>query len=251
MDRWTNRVVLVTGASSGIGKATVTELSKYPLKIVAVARRIVLIQELVDQLQPSPAKIYPVQCDLTCELEILKLFEWIENTIGQGVSIMINNAGSLTNSKILDGDTNDWRYLYDLNVIATTICCRESYKSMKNYGINDGHVININSTAGYTMLSLPGQKVYNSTKTALTYLTEGFRHELVHSGSKIKVTSISPGSVISEGIEENADSVLSMKPERVASMVIVALTTPADIVIAELTVLSVGETIHVYPPPMM
>jgi short-subunit dehydrogenase len=44
------------------------------------------------------------------------------------------------------------------------------------------------STAGYTMLSLPGQKVYNSTKTALTYLTEGFRHELVHSGSKIKVT---------------------------------------------------------------
>ncbi|XP_060863053.1 dehydrogenase/reductase SDR family member 11-like [Metopolophium dirhodum] len=254
MDRWTDRVVLVTGASSGIGRSIVVELSKYPLKIVAVARRINLLQELSDELQSSVAKIYPVQCDLTRESEILNMFKWIETTIDQGVSVMINNAGTMIKSKILDGETNDWRYLFDLNVIAVTTCCRESLKSMNKYDIIDGHIININSTAGYTMLPLSGQKVYNSSKTALTYLTEGLRHELAHAGSKIKVTSINPGKVNSEAVGSvggNKKSNLSMKPERVASMVIVALTQPTDIVIGELTVLSVGETMQTYPPPII
>ncbi|NP_001156094.1 3-alpha-(or 20-beta)-hydroxysteroid dehydrogenase-like [Acyrthosiphon pisum] len=254
MDRWTDRVVLVTGASSGIGRSIVVELSKYPLKIVAVARRINLLQELSDELQSSVAKIYPVQCDLTRESEILKMFKWIETTIGQGVSVTINNAGIMIKSKMLDGETNDWRYLFDLNVIAVTTCCRESYKSMNKYGIIDGHIININSTAGYTLLPLSGQKVYNSSKTALTYLTEGLRHELAHAGSKIKVTSINPGKVNSEAVGNvggNKKSNLSMKPERVASMVIVALTQPTDVVIGELTVLSAGETMQTYPPPII
>lgn len=252
MDRWTDRVVLVTGASSGIGRSIVVELSKYPLKIVVVAREITLIQELSKELQSSVAKIYPVQCDLTRESEILNVFKWIETNIGQGVSVIINNSGTLIKSNMLDGETNDWKYLFDLNVIAVTICCRESYKSMKKYGIVDGHIININSTAGYTMLPFPGQKVYNSTKTALTYLTEGLRHELAHAGSKIKVTSINLGKVNSEdfgNVGENKKSILSMMPERVASMVIVALTQPTDVVIGELTVLSVGETMQSYPSP--
>lgn len=252
MDRWTDRVVLVTEASSEIGQSIVAELSKYPLKIVAVAQEIVLIQKLSNKLQSSLAKIYPVQCDLTRESEIVNLFKWIETTIGQGVSVTINNANTSMKSKILDGETNDWRYLFDLNVIAVTTCCRESYKSMNKYDIADGHIININSTAGYSMLPFPGEKVYNSSKTALTYLTEGLRHELFYDGSKIKVTSINLGKVNSEAVGsvgENKKSILSMNPERVATMVIVALTQPADIVIGELTVLSVGETIQAYPPP--
>ncbi|KAL4132056.1 hypothetical protein QTP88_009276 [Uroleucon formosanum] len=182
------------------------------------------------------------------------MFKWIETTIGQGVSVTINNAGTMIKSKMLDGETNDWRYLFDLNVIAVTTCCRESYKSMNRYGIDDGHIININSTAGYTMLPLSGQKMYNSSKTALVYLTEGLRHELFHAGSKIKVTSINPGKVNSEtasSVGGNEKSNFSMKPERVASMVIVALTQPTDVVIGELTVLSVGETIQAYPPPII
>ncbi|KAE9530546.1 hypothetical protein AGLY_011008 [Aphis glycines] len=252
MDRWTDRVVLVTEASSEIGQSIVAELSKYPLKIVAVAQEIILIQKLSNKLQSSLAKIYPVQCDLTRESEIVNLFKWIETTIGQGVSVTINNANTSIKSKILDGETNDWRYLFDLNVIAVTTCCRESYKSMKKYNIADGHIININSTAGYSMLPFPGEKVYNSSKTALTYLTEGLRHELFYDGSKIKVTSINLGKVNGEvvgSVGENKKSILSMNPERVATMVIVALTQPADIVIGELTVLSVGETIQAYPPP--
>ncbi|VVC29055.1 NAD(P)-binding domain,Short-chain dehydrogenase/reductase, conserved site,Short-chain [Cinara cedri] len=253
MERWTDRVVLVTGASSGIGRSIVAELSKYPLKIVAFARRIVLLQELADELQSSAAKIYPVQCDLTRESDILKAFEWIETTVGEGVSVLVNNAGILTTSKLLDGQTEDWRNMFDLNVLAATICCREAFKSMQKHGIDDGHIININSTAGHSLLPYPGQKVYNATKTALTFLTEGFRHEIAHARLKIKVTSLSPGRVISatESDEKNTKPVLSMKPENVASMVIVALTTPPDIVIAELTVLSVGETIQSYPPPMI
>lgn len=58
-------------------------------------------QELFDELKSSVAKIYPVKCDLTCKVEILKTFEWIETTIGQGVSIIINNAGTLIESQLL------------------------------------------------------------------------------------------------------------------------------------------------------
>jgi len=250
MDRWTGRVIVVTGASSGIGRSIVVELSKYPVKIVALARRIDVLQELAEDLRSSVAEIHPVQCDLTDESDVLKAFERIETTVGQGVSVMINNAGTLTKTQQLSGVAKAWRNMFDLNVIAATVCCRESYKSMKKFGIADGHVININSTAGHTMLPLPEQKMYNATKTALAYLTEGFRHELVRAGSKIKVTSINPGRVISE-VVGGVKTGLSMKPERVASMITVALSTPPDIVIAELTVLTVGETIHAYAPPMI
>lgn len=67
------------------------------------------IQELADELQSSVAKIYPVQCDLTRESDILKAFEWIETTVGEGVSVLVNNAGILTTSKLL----GEYRYLYD------------------------------------------------------------------------------------------------------------------------------------------
>ncbi|XP_026812936.1 dehydrogenase/reductase SDR family member 11-like [Rhopalosiphum maidis] len=252
MDRWTDRVVLVTGASSETGRSIVTELSKYPLKIVAVDREIISIQKLSGELQSAVAKIYPVQCDFTRESEIVNVFKWIETTIGQGVSVTINNVGTSIKSKILDGETNDWKYLFDLNVIAVTICCRESYTSMQKYDITDGHIININSTAGYTMLPFPGEKVYNSSKTALAYLTEGLRHEIIYHGSKIKVTSLNLGKVNNEAVGsvgENKKSILSLKPERVASMLIVALTQPSDVVMGDLTVLSVGETLQAYPTP--
>jgi len=256
MDRWRGRVVLVTGACSEIGRSIVAELSKYPLKIVALDQKISLIQEFANELQSTVAEIYPLKCDFS-ESDILKAFEWIKTTIGQGVSVLINNAETFTKSRILDGETYEWRNMLNLNVLAATICCRESYISMKANSIDDGHVININSTAGHTMLPFPGQKIYNSTKIALNYLTEGFRHELAHAGTKIKVTSISPGRVMIEGlvgsIEHNSSTsiVLPMKPERVALMTIIALSTPSDIVIAELTVLSVGETIQAYPPSMI
>jgi len=252
MDRWTDRVVLVTGASSMIGRSIVAELSKYPLKIVAVDQEIISIQELSDELQSSVAKIYPVQCDFVRESEIVNVFKWIETTIGQGVSVTINNVNTTIKSKMLDGETNDWKYLFNFNVLAVTIFCRESYQSMKKYDITDGFIININSTAGFTMLPFPGEKVYNSSKTALTYLTEGLRHEIIHDGSKIKVTSLNLGKVNSEdngSVGENKNSTPSIKPERVASMIIIALTQPSDIVIGDLTVLSAGETIQAYPSP--
>uniref|UniRef100_A0A2H8TR05 Dehydrogenase/reductase SDR family member 11 n=1 Tax=Melanaphis sacchari TaxID=742174 RepID=A0A2H8TR05_9HEMI len=236
MDRWTDRVFLVTEANSEIGRSIIVELSKYPLKIVAVARDIILLQKFTNELQSSVAKIYPIQCDLTNKSEIINVFKWIETTIGQGVSVTINNANTSINSKILDGETNDWKYLFNLNFIAVITCCRESSKSMKKYGI-DGHIININSTAGCTMLPYPGEKVYNASKTAVAYLTEGFRHELISDGLKVKVTSINPGKVNNEAIGnvlENKNSILSMKPERVASTVIFALTQPSDVVVSEI-----------------
>ncbi|XP_050421991.1 dehydrogenase/reductase SDR family member 11-like [Adelges cooleyi] len=250
MERWTDKLIVVTGASRGIGKAIVAELAKYPVKIVGLARNIEGLQGIADGLKSLPGKMYPIKCDLTNESDILKAFEWIDTELGQGVSVLINNAGTLIKSKILDGDIEDWKHMYDLNVIALTVCCRECHKSMTKYGITDGHVININSTAGHTMLPLPGHKLYNSTKTAVTYLTEGYRHELIAAGVKTKVTSISPGRVWTSE-SPKAEQLVAMKPERVASMVIVALTTPSDVVIAELTVLSVGETLQSYPQSLI
>ncbi|EZA60100.1 Dehydrogenase/reductase SDR family member, partial [Ooceraea biroi] len=142
MDHWKGKVALVTGASVGIGAAIVRELAKNGMKVIAVARRLEKLQELVANIKGEyKADIYPLQCDVQKEEDILRVFKWANENLG-GVDVLVNNAGVVYNDPIIEGSTRNYRNIMEVNVIAVAICSREFVKSIKQRNTS-GHIINI------------------------------------------------------------------------------------------------------------
>ncbi|XP_072041948.1 dehydrogenase/reductase SDR family member 11-like [Amphiura filiformis] len=192
-DRWVGRVALVTGASAGIGIAIAKRFAQLGLKVVGCARNIDKIKTLGDELQKSNASgsVHAIKCDVSQETEVLSMFKEIKEKYG-GVDVCVNCAGVNYSTTILDGKTEEWKRMFDVNVVGLTICSREAFKSMRERNIDDGHIFHLNSVAGH--LVPPGRMhLYSATKYAVKALTEGLRQELREIKSHIRVTSISPG----------------------------------------------------------
>jgi len=249
MQRWKDKVAVVTGASSGIGAAVAMGLVRQGLQVVGLARRIDKVQELSARLAEGPGKLHPIKCDVSKEEDILAAFEEVKKNLG-GVDILVNNAGALHQTLLSEGSTDEWRNMVNVNVLGLAVCTREALQSMKERNKDDGHVIHINSIAGHYDLTTPGFHMYSATKHAVTVLTEGLRVELVSQGSKIRVTSISPGLVDTEMLRTGAKSLdpeelfnrlPSLKPSDIADAVLYVLSTPSNVQIHELTVKPVGE----------
>nr|CAD7415027.1 unnamed protein product [Timema poppensis] len=143
MLRWSGRVAVVTGASSGIGRSIAEELVKKGLQVVGLARRLDRLEELRDEVQNAPGKLYPIKCDITSEEDILAAFEWTKEHLN-GVDILVNNAGVGTIQTLIENTTSELRKILDVNVLGLSICTREAVKSMRERGVDDGHIININ-----------------------------------------------------------------------------------------------------------
>ncbi|XP_072041108.1 dehydrogenase/reductase SDR family member 11-like [Amphiura filiformis] len=197
-DRWVGRVALVTGASAGVGAAIVKRFAQLGLKVVGCARNIDKIKTLGDELQKSNASgsVHAIKCDVTQEKEILSMFKEIKEKYG-GVDVCVNNAGLGHPATIIDGKTEDWKNMFDVNVLGLSICTREAVKSMRERNVDDGHIIHINSIGGHMIGSGPFH-VYCASKYAVTALTEGLRQELRETKSHIRVTGISPGLIKTE-----------------------------------------------------
>ncbi|XP_044730060.1 farnesol dehydrogenase-like [Chrysoperla carnea] len=243
MDRWTGKVALVTGASSGIGAAISIELVKYGIVVIGFARRLDRLQKLEKELSNEKGKFVPLQGDISKEQSIINAFKWIQVNYS-GVDILVNNSGILRNSNLTDGKTDDWKAIFDVNVIGLCIATREACKSMKERDVN-GHIININSLSGHRIpASVEDTNVYPASKYAVTAITETLRRELLHQKTKIKVTSISPGLVKTEiaeagnsqALTERMASVRPLDPEDIASAVIFTLSTPPHALVEEIRI---------------
>lgn len=248
MDRWSGRVAVVTGASSGIGAAIVRDLVNSGLIVVGLARRDYRVLEMSDELKDSKGKLYALKTDITKENDILAAFRWIDRNLG-GVDVLVNNAGMATRTDVLDGKMDEWRKMFDLNVFALGACTREAIKSMRSRGVDDGHIININSVASHRVSPFLGNFVYNASKHASRVLTEGMRRELVSANSRIKVTSVSPGLVDTEIFEVGGwkEDILANNPylqaKDIADAVHYVLSTPPSVQVNEVIVRPVGEGI--------
>uniref|UniRef100_A0A2H8TUJ6 Dehydrogenase/reductase SDR family member 11 n=1 Tax=Melanaphis sacchari TaxID=742174 RepID=A0A2H8TUJ6_9HEMI len=239
MDHLKGRVAVITGASAGIGAATAIKLVEAGLTVVGIARRLHRLQALKKMMEEKnfSGQFFVVTCDLTNETDILNAFKWIDENIG-GIHFMVNNAGILRISKIIDGSTEHWHELIDCNVLAPAICSREAYKLMKKHNISHGHIIQINSITGHSYSINPGNKIYNASKQALRVLTEGLRHELAAAGDgHIKASSISPGFVDTEIFDAANMSHNKMKgseilsAEEMADMICFVLSTGPNILV--------------------
>ncbi|XP_046393901.1 farnesol dehydrogenase-like isoform X2 [Ischnura elegans] len=235
MDRWEGRVAVVTGASSGIGKSIATELVERGMIVVGLARRVELVQDLSRSLADRKGKLFAVKADVRKEDDVVEAFDWVRKNLG-GVHVLVNNAGMGAYSPLTNMDREQYEKVqtcFGTNVMGMVMCSSEALKLMRENGIDDGHIININSASRY----------------AVTVLTEGLRRELAEAKSMIRVTSISPGLVRTDILKTvgmpNYEESLATRPiittDDVKRSVMHALSAPADVQIAEITVRPVGE----------
>ncbi|KAF5288872.1 hypothetical protein FQA39_LY03751 [Lamprigera yunnana] len=252
MDKWKGKIAVITGASSGIGAALTVTLLKEGLIVVGIARRKEKIQEL-----SISENLYAVKADVTKEEDILNAFKWIKDNVGP-IHILVNSAGIARVTNLSEGNTDYWREVLDVNVMALCIATREAVKVMRENNI-DGHIVHLNSIGGHKVLNLPKINVLNASKHAVTALTETLRLELNTIQSKIKISSVSPGFTDTEIYETTAidsDSVhmlsyikknLAITPmlnvSDVIDAIIYILSTPSHVQVHELIIKPVGENV--------
>jgi NADP-dependent 3-hydroxy acid dehydrogenase YdfG len=237
MKRWKGKVALVTGASSGIGRATSIRLASEGMVVVAAARR----AERLHALAREHDGIHPLTVDLRDTDAIVALFEGIRAERG-GVDVLVNNAGLGIGAPLMTGATAAWREMLEVNVLALSVATREAVKDMQGRG--SGHIIHISSMAGHRTPT--GSGMYSATKYAVRALTEGLRQELRAADSQVRITAISPGFVETEfaevytGDPEAARATYSrfvvLQPEDIADMVAYALAAPPHVQIHDLLV---------------
>ncbi|XP_045130200.1 dehydrogenase/reductase SDR family member 11-like isoform X2 [Portunus trituberculatus] len=228
MNRWTGRVALVTGASTGIGASVTRRLVAEGMRVAGAARSVDRVQAMADELKGQPGSLLPIECDLTKDDQVLAMFARIKREFG-GVDVCINNAGRALLSPLAEGTPDQWRKMLDLNVVALCLCTREALASMKERGVDDGHIIHINSMGGHRISTLYGNGFYTGTKHMVTALTEALRQELRQTNSNIRISAISPGLVKTEFVvnaglsEEAAGLVYQQQPSLQADDVTEAL----------------------------
>ncbi|XP_025197264.1 farnesol dehydrogenase-like [Melanaphis sacchari] len=242
MEKWEGKVAVVTGASSGIGEETCRQLVEKGMIVVGFARREDKLQELKNNLKGKLGKFFYVKVDLCSEENILEAFNWIKITL-KSIDVLINNAGVLKQSDLL-GNTNDWKQMFDTNVIGLNICSREAIKIMEEIEIKEGHIININSIVGHYQLPfIKDFSVYSATKHAVTVITESLREFLGMKDLPVRVTSISPGAVETDMTKEmrQLKNINMLKSIDIAEAIMYALSAPQRVNVAEIIIRPTGE----------
>ncbi|EDS44406.1 fixR [Culex quinquefasciatus] len=243
MDRWTGKVAVVTGASSGIGAAITKSLANAGMVVVGLARRVERVEALRDDLEDGESRnrLHAVKCDVSNEEDILEAFRWVEENLG-GVDVLINNAGVLPETTLVTpGNTEILRQVMDINVMGLVLCSREAFQSMKKRSV-DGHVVHINSISGHTVPNFAKLNMYSASKFAVTALTETMRREFAAEGTKVKVTSISPGATGTDILPPEVKEVMPLlEAEDIAAAVLYAVGTPPHVQVHELTIKPIGE----------
>jgi NADP-dependent 3-hydroxy acid dehydrogenase YdfG len=185
------KVVVITGASSGLGEATARHLSAHGAVVALGARRLERIQALADELNRNGGKAIALATDVTKHEEVKALVDAAVQAFGR-IDVMVNNAGLMPHSPLERLKIDDWNQTIDVNIkgvlygIAAALPYMQQQKS--------GHIINVSSVAGRTVR--PGSAVYAATKSAVLMISEGLRQEV--KPYDIRTTVVSPGAIATE-----------------------------------------------------
>jgi NADP-dependent 3-hydroxy acid dehydrogenase YdfG len=175
---------VVTGAGSGIGAATARALAADGFHVICAGRRADRIEAVADEIGGTA-----VRCDVTSAADVARLAD----VVGPQLAVLVNNAGgALGLDPVVDGDPDQWRAMYDVNVVGTMQVTKALAPALIASGA--GTIVNIGSTAGRT--TYEGGGGYTAAKHALAAVTETLRLEL--NGQPVRVTEIAPGMVKTE-----------------------------------------------------
>jgi len=247
MQKLKNKIVHITGASSGIGKACAKAFAKEGAKLILSARRIDRLIKTSKQLEKDYGiNIYSFEVDIRNQ-------QMIEKQIGalpedfRNIDILINNAGlSRGLDKLHEGEIQDWEEMIDTNIKGLLYISRAIIPGMVER--ESGDIINVGSIAGHEVY--PGGNVYCATKHAVDAITKGLRIDLL--GTPLRVCTVDPGMVETEfsevryrGNKEKAKSVYKgfqpLDAADIADCIIYAATRPAHVQIAEMLVLPTAQ----------
>jgi NADP-dependent 3-hydroxy acid dehydrogenase YdfG len=232
------KVVVITGASSGLGEATARLLSAQGASVVLGARRADRIQSLADELTGRGGKALAITTDVTHCDQVKRMVDAAVQTYGC-IDVIINNAGLMPHSPLDRLKIDDWDRMIDVNIkgvlygIAAALPYMEQQKA--------GHIINVSSVAGHKVR--PGSAVYAATKHAVRVISEGLRQEV--KSYNIRTTVISPGAVATElpnSVTEPdiAESIhkfyeeIAIPAESFARAVAFAMSQPEDVDVNEI-----------------
>ncbi|NNM44331.1 MAG: SDR family oxidoreductase [Chlamydiae bacterium] len=234
-------VILVTGASSGIGEATVKRFAKEGYLVVAGARRLDKLQALEKQF---PGRIMPFVLDVTKRKDVEEAVKKIQKEIGP-IDVLINNAGlALGLDPAHKANIEDWDHVVDVNIKGLLYCTKAVLPSMVER--NQGYIINIGSVAG--TYPYPGGNVYGATKAFVHQFSLNLKADLL--GTNVRVTCIEPGLVETEfslvryhGDQQKARSVYedaeALLPDDIAELIYTCATQKSHVNINTIEVMPV------------
>jgi NADP-dependent 3-hydroxy acid dehydrogenase YdfG len=185
------KVVVITGASSGLGEATARHLAAQGATVVLGARRIDRLQALADELTRSGARVRVMATDVTDRGQVQRLVDGAVQAYGR-IDVMLNNAGLMPQSPLERLKVDEWDRMIDVNIKGVLYGIAAALPHMKLQ--KSGHIINVSSVAGHKIRA--GGAVYAATKHAVRALSEGLRQEV--KAYNIRTTVISPGAVATE-----------------------------------------------------
>ena len=236
-----NKVIIITGASSGIGEATAYKLAEHGARLVLGARREDKLKAIADKIQASGGQAVYRATDVVKPEDNQALVDLAKSRFGQVDAIFLN-AGLMPSSPLSALETANWNAMVDVNIkgvlngIAAVLPTFDAQKS--------GHIISVSSVAGLKVY--PGAAVYCGTKWAVKAIMEALRMESAQAGTNIRTATIYPAAVQSELVAGITDSSTSagfrqlydtyeIPADRVASVVAFALAQPEDTNISEFT----------------
>lgn len=228
-----DKIIVVTGASSGIGKILAEKLVAQQARVIGLCRRV----------EDVPAGVEAYACDLKNEAEIYDFFNQLE-----ALDAIVNNAGVAYMSPVIDGSLDDWDTMWKVNVRALALCSQLALKKFSSAG----QIINVSSMSGHRVP--PSGGFYSPTKFAVRALTESLRLELRQAGNPSRVSAVSPGFVETpllddyfsgreDALAKVKESMKMLESGDVADAILNILQTPLHVEVGDVQLRSVEQSV--------
>lgn len=238
MSEINDKVIVITGASSGLGEAAARRLASNGARLVLGARRESRLTELVASIEADGGKAMSRATDVTDRTEVEALAQAARDSYGR-IDVWLNNAGLMPLAPLDALKVDEWEQMIDVNLKGVLYGIAAALPTMREQ--HSGHIMNLSSVAGHKVM--PGGAVYCATKFAVKALSEGIRLE---SNGEIRATNISPGAVSTElpdhitheGAAEAANRIYAdaIDADAIARTIAYAIEEPSDVDINEIII---------------
>ncbi len=242
IERWKGKVALVTGATSGIGRAIAVKFSRLGIRVAITGRRVERLNALKKSLEQDGGAVLALEGDQRKEDTNRGFFRKIRDSWG-GLDILVNNAGVSGGHGFAKVDWATIESCLDLNVRAVGLCMQEALQDME--GKEDAAIINISSMNAHRVVAGRSSVTYSASKHTLRVLTDGLRGELASRKSTIKVAMISPGLVRTEWHDRapHEYEYRPLEPEDIADVAVNILSAPRHVQVCDVLVRSVEQVV--------
>jgi len=237
MKHLSEKVAIITGSSSGIGKAIALRLGEEGVKIAVAARRLDLCNTVKDHISARGGKAIAVQTDISDQTQVDNLIDKTIDHFGQ-IDIMVNNAGIGGGNQISETTTETFDQVINTNLRGTFFCCRAGFRQMRNQGTG-GIIINVSSVCGIDAWSGTGS--YSASKYGIMGITKALADE--GRNYKIKASAICPGGVASSLVDQSVEEIEAsgaISPYDIAETVIYLAALSSNTVVHQVIVDRIG-----------